>query len=81
MNSILRHGAVILLVVAILIFVVSLVVGLSTASNVPDQFAATPCTGRTLMLGVLANALSNSVWPFGLACIVDRLDRDWGTRK
>jgi hypothetical protein len=77
----LRNGAAILLVTALFIFAVSLFGGILAANEMTNQYRGQLPSSGALLLTSLVSALSNSVWAFGLACVVDRLDRHWGTRK
>ena len=77
----LRNGAAILLVTALLIFAISLLGGLLAANEMTNQYRGQMPSSGALLLTSLVSALSNSVWAFGLACIVDRLDRRRGASK
>ena len=81
MKTMLRNGSAILFAAALAIFVVSFFGSIFMIDGLTNDMPGSgPSRGITL-LDSLASALSNSVWAFGLACIVDRLDRHWGKGK
>jgi len=78
-----RHGAMVLFVAALLIFVISFsksffVMG-DAMSSMIDQQGLTHSKFLVLWLAV-AQSLSDSVWAFLGACLLYRLDH-WGRRE
>ena len=75
-----RHGAPILFVTTMLIFVVNFAVYFFLQADAYGQALA--LSGRTeskliLFWGALAQSLEYSVWSFLGACLLFRLDRHW----
>ncbi len=80
MKNLLRNGAAILLWAAIMIFIVTFLVAVMVSDKMLGVASAQSGLRSAALLNAFASAASNSVWAFGLACIVDRLDRRSGQK-
>ena len=76
-----RNGSIILFLAALLLFVVSFanyffVTGAAMNRAIGEE--GLTASKFVLFWGAIAQGVSNSVWAFLGACLIDRLNRHWG---